>query len=79
MIGNNLKSNLKIFSLLSILTAVFLGAGYILGGNSGMILALVFAGVMNFGTYWFSDRIVLKMYGAEEVSEEENSDIHRMV
>lgn len=79
VLGNNMKANLKIFSLLSVLTGVFLGVGYLIGGTGGMIIGLVFAGLMNFGSYWFSDKIVLKMYGAEEVSEEENPELHRMV
>ena len=79
MVSSGLKANFKIFTLLSILTGVFLGTGYILGGTGGMVIGLVFAGLMNLGSYWFSDRIVLKMYGAQELSEEEYSDIHRMV
>jgi len=79
IVGNNMKANLKIFSLLSVLTGVFLGAGYLIGGTGGMVIGLVFAGLMNFGSYWFSDKIVLKMYGAEEVSEEEDPGLHETV
>ena len=79
VLGNNMKVNLKIFSLLSVLTGVFLGVGYLIGGTGGMVIGLIFAGLMNFGSYWFSDKIVLKMYGAEEVSEEENPELHKMV
>ncbi len=71
--------NMKVFGLLAVLTGVFLGAGYFIGGTSGMIIALVLAGLMNFGSYWFSDRIVLKLYGAEKVSEEENPELHETV
>lgn len=74
-----MKANLKIFSLLSVLTGVFLGVGYLIGGTGGMVIGLIFAGLMNFASYWFSDKIVLKMYGAEEVSEEENPGLHDMV
>lgn len=77
--ANNFTTHLKIFSLLAVLTGVFLGVGYLLGGTGGMIIALLFAGVMNFGSYWFSDRIVLRIYKADEITEEENPEIHRMV
>ncbi|PSH02193.1 MAG: protease HtpX, partial [Nanohaloarchaea archaeon QH_8_44_6] len=63
--ARGIKTNAKIFGLLSVLTGVFLGAGYLIGGTVGMIIGLVLAGLMNFGSYWFSDKIVLKMYGAE--------------
>ncbi|WP_414838152.1 zinc metalloprotease HtpX [Candidatus Nanosalina sp. VS9-1] len=79
MIGQNLKTNFRIFTLLSVLTGLFIGAGYIIGGRGGMILGLFFAGIMNFASYWYSDKIVLKMYGAEKISEEENPDLHKMV
>jgi len=59
----------KTLVLLATLTALFLWIGHALGGQGGLALALVLAGLMNFGTYWFSDRIVLRMYGAREVTE----------
>jgi len=70
------RANMKVFGLLTILTAVFLGSGYLLGGNLGLIVALIFAGLVNFGSYWFSDKLVLKVYRAESISEEENPWIH---
>ncbi len=79
MVSSGLKANLKIFTLLSILTGIFLGAGYLIGGTGGMVIGLVFAGLMNLGSYWFSDKIVLRMYGAEEITEEENPELHSMV
>ena len=79
MNGSNLKANFKIFTLLSVLTGLFLGAGIIIGGRSGMVIAFFFAALMNIGSYWYSDKLVLKMYGAEEISEEQNQEIHRMV
>ena len=79
MVSPNLKANFKIFSLLSLLTGLFLGGGLLIGGRSGMIVALVLAGVMNLGSYWFSHKIVLKMYGANRVEESENPDLHSMV
>jgi len=53
--------------------------GKLLGGRTGMYIAFVIALVMNFFSYWFSDKIVLRMYGAQEVSEAEAPDLHRMV
>jgi len=76
---SNLKTNFKIFSLLSVLTGLFLGVGFLIGGRAGMIIGLIFAGLMNFGSYWFSDKIVLKMYGAEKLEESENPELHKKV
>lgn len=53
--------------LLAALTALFLGVGYMLGGESGMVLALLFAVGVNFFAYWNSDKVLLRMYGAKEV------------
>jgi heat shock protein HtpX len=53
--------------------------GSLVGGRNGAIYALVFAGAMNFGVYWFSDRIVLRMYRAQEVTEAEEPVLHRIV
>ncbi len=60
-------NTLKTFILLAGLTALFGWAGYALGGENGMITALVFAVVMNFFAYWNSDKMVLAMYGAQPV------------
>ncbi|MFL1780635.1 Zinc metalloprotease HtpX [Candidatus Hepatincolaceae symbiont of Richtersius coronifer] len=54
----------KTFLFLAILTALFMTVGYALGGNNGMIFALIMAGGMNFFAYWYSDKLVLKMNGA---------------
>lgn len=59
----------KTFLLMGALTAIALVVGNALGGRSGMIMAFGFAAVMNFTSYWFSDKIVLAMYGAREVDE----------
>ena len=60
---------MKTFLLMGALTALLVLIGDWIGGQSGMITALVFAGVMNFVGYWFSDKIVLMMYGAQQVDE----------
>ena len=58
---------LKTMILLAGLTGLFCAAGYLLGGQGGMMMALMVAVVMNVGSYWFSDKIVLSMYGAQPV------------
>nr|WP_320189935.1 zinc metalloprotease HtpX [uncultured Desulfobacter sp.] len=60
-----MANQLKTGMLLIMMTALFLVLGYLLGGQSGMFIALIFAGVMNISSYWFSDKIVLKMYRAQ--------------
>ena len=54
--------------LMTLMTLLLVGAGGALGGQSGALLALVMAGVMNFGSYWFSDKVVIKMYKGEEAT-----------
>lgn len=72
---NTLKTTL----LLGALTGLLVIAGGVLGGNSGMLLGFVVALAMNFGSYWFSDKIALKMAGAREVSYAEAPELHDMV
>src|SRR5687768_15201233 len=66
-LGNYLKTTV----LLAGLTTLFLFIGQRLGGPSGMLIAGVFVVVMNFGSYWFSDRIALAMHGAKPISREQ--------
>jgi heat shock protein HtpX len=70
---------MKTAALLATLTALFLWAGQALGGESGLMTALVFAGVMNFGAYWWSDKIVLRMYRAQEVTPNQAPALHGLV
>ncbi|MGB9712827.1 MAG: zinc metalloprotease HtpX [Dissulfurimicrobium sp.] len=70
---------LKTTVLLAALTALFLAVGKAIGGNQGMTVALVMAGVMNFGAYWFSDKLALAMAGAVEVSETDEPELHAVV
>ncbi len=65
--------------LLGVMTGLILVVGRALGGQQGMLLALAFAGVMNFVSYWFSDKIVLKMYRGREVSPAEAPRFHAIV
>ena len=62
-------NRLKTLVLLSTLTALLLWAGHATAGHGGLMMTLVFATLMNFGAYWWSDKIVLRMYGAREVTE----------
>ena len=55
--------------LLAGLTALFMGVGYLIGGASGAMIALVIAAATNLFAYWNSDRMVLSMYGAHEVDQ----------
>ncbi|MCS7224067.1 MAG: zinc metalloprotease HtpX [Armatimonadetes bacterium] len=69
----------KTFFLLTTLTVLFVIVGNLIGGQSGMIIALVLAGLMNLVTYFFSDRIVLALYRARELSEAEAPELFAMV
>jgi len=70
---------LKTALLLGLLTGLILVVGQALGGQQGMVIALIFAGVMNFVSYWFSDRIVLAMYRGRQVSPAEAPRFHAIV
>jgi heat shock protein HtpX len=71
-------NTLRVGLLLAALTALFLAVGYGLGGPVGMGLALAAALTMNLGSYWFSDRIVLRMTGAEPLTANAAPELHRM-
>ena len=64
-------NNLKTLFLLSLLTSLLVGVGWLIGGFGGMVIFLVIGAVINFGSFWFSDKLVLKMSGAKEVTAEE--------
>lgn len=74
--GSNI---IKLFVLMAALTALFVLIGGAIGGTAGLVLAVVLAVVMNFGAYWFSDSIVLKMSGAREATREEAPWYYRTV
>ncbi|MBX9774027.1 MAG: zinc metalloprotease HtpX [Xanthobacteraceae bacterium] len=65
--------------LLAGLTALFMGVGYLIGGQTGALLALVVAAGMNIFSYWNSDKMVLSMHGAHQVDESSAPDLYRMV
>ena len=73
--GNQIRTTI----LLAVLTALIIWAGQMLGGRQGMIIALIFAAAMNFFSYWFSDKIVLGMYRAQEITPQEGPEIYEMV
>jgi heat shock protein HtpX len=72
-------NHFKTFLLMLVLTALFILVGTALGGRTGAVYAFVFAALMNFITYWFSDKIVLRMYGAKEVSQSEAPALYGIV
>jgi heat shock protein HtpX len=72
-------NNLKTFVLLAGLFGLFLLAGQLIGGSSGLLVALVLGSVFNFVMYFFSDRLVLKMYGAKLVTGAEAPELYAMV
>ena len=65
-------NGIKTVFLMSLMMALFLLVGYAIGGKSGMTIAFVFSLAMNFGSYWFSDKIVLKMYRAQPITREQS-------
>jgi len=74
-----MKNMLKTTVLLAVLTGLLVLIGDYFGGPGGMIIAFLFAVILNFGSYWYSDKIVLKMYGAREVTPAEFPNLHRIV
>jgi len=70
---------MKTTFLMALLMVLAVGIGYALGGQGGMVIAFVFALGMNFFSYWFSDKIVLKMYKAQEVTEAQQPRLYNMV
>jgi heat shock protein HtpX len=75
MIGNWFKTSLLMAGIL----ALFGALGGVIGGQQGMLVALVLGGAMNFFAYWFSDRVVLKLYNAREVDATSAPQFHAMV
>ncbi|MBI2997808.1 MAG: zinc metalloprotease HtpX [Deltaproteobacteria bacterium] len=65
--------------LLAVLTALLVWAGDMIGGSQGAVVALIFAGAMNFFSYWFSDRIVIAMYRGEEVGPSGDPELYGIV
>ena len=74
-----MANQFKTMILLTLMTVFIMMVGRVLGGQQGMIIALVLAGAMNFFSYWFSDKMVLRMYNAQEVSPSEAPELYDMV
>jgi heat shock protein HtpX len=64
-----MNNSLRTFMLMAAMTAIFVTAGFLIGGATGMLIALALGGAMNLFSYWNSDKIVLRMYGAVQVDE----------
>ena len=69
----------KTFLLMAALGALLVAIGGYMGGKNGATIALVIAFVMNIGSYWFSDKVVLSMYNAQEVTESDAPDLYHLV
>lgn len=72
-------NNVKVFALMAGMTALLAGIGGAVGGQSGLLLALLFAGAMNVFAYWTSASMVLRMYGAQTVTAEQAPELYQMV
>jgi len=72
-------NNVKTFVLMAGLMGLFLLAGQLLGGSQGLMMALVFGIAINFGMYFFSDKMVLRMYGAKVVGPEQAPELYAMI
>ncbi len=74
-----MENKLRTTLLLAVLTALIIFIGRLFGGSQGMVIAFVLAAVMNVGSYWFSDKIVLAMYRAQPLDEQQAPEIYRIV
>ncbi len=72
-------NNFKTVIFLSVLTGLLIMVGGAIGGQSGMIMAFMFACIINFGSWWFSDKIVLKMYHAKEIEKKDSPDLFAII
>ncbi|MCG8531596.1 MAG: zinc metalloprotease HtpX [Desulfovibrionales bacterium] len=74
-----MTSNIKTMMLLALLSGIIIVLGGALGGKGGIIIAFALALIMNVGSYWYSDKIVLRMYGAQEVGPQDAPMLHQIV
>jgi heat shock protein HtpX len=75
LMGNQIRTTI----LLAVMTALILWIGHLFGGQQGMIIALFLAAAMNFFSYWYSDKIVLKMYRAQPIAHQQAPELYDMV
>lgn len=74
-----MTSQFKTVFLLALLSAIIIAIGGMIGGRGGVIIAFIFALIMNVGSYWYSDSIVLRAYNARELAPEEAPMLHQIV
>ncbi len=72
-------NTLKIIILMFLLTLLFILLGDLFAGTTGMVYALILAGIMNFGMYWFSSSLVLRMYGAKVLNEADAPELYNLI
>lgn len=72
-------NTIKTVGLMTFMMVLFVAIGGALGGRGGMMMAILFATVMNFGMYWFSDKLVLRMYNAQPVTEAQAPELYAIV
>jgi len=72
-------NSFKVFFLFLLMTLLLIGVGFLLGGRNGMMIAFCIAAAMNFISYWYSDKIILKMYRAKPVTEATHRRLYRIV
>lgn len=72
-------NTLKTLLFLTVLTVLLIIVGGLVGGRNGMIVALVFAAIMNFGSYWFSDKIVIRIFKGKRIEEKDNPRLFSIV
>lgn len=72
-------NRIKTAMLLGLLSGLMLAAGLFIGGEKGVFIALIFAILFNFGSYWYSDKLILKIYRAKEASKKEYTSLHNIV
>jgi len=68
----------KTVLLMALMTVLFVVVGNLIGGQNGMVMAFIIATVMNVGSYWFSDKIVLRTYGAQEITQADAPEVYQM-
>ncbi len=74
-----MTTQIKTFLFLALLSGIIIVLGGLLGGKAGVVIAFAFALIMNVSSYWFSDKIVLRMYKAQEVSYNDSPYLHKIV
>ncbi len=72
-------NTMRTFLLMGLMTVLVVVAGNLLGGQNGMIMAFAFAVIMNFGAYWFSDKLVLRKYNAQEITRADSPELFSLV